>query len=645
MKNIKLLLGSLCGILSFSIYADRVTVHNRTPRDLYIGIYYIGTKLPFMDQPKASLATPIQFLETDSSGNIERPARKVTYDRELVFVEDKDLLTPELTKEQLEKYHSKNVGNLQGDVFYIGDKEAEFYGYTTVEWNIVEPTIRKAREAVLQKLPAIGENPYKNTPAKVRAGKQISNEEKQYIAERMQRVKSSSEKLLNQKLDGKKIPTVAMVFSGGGYRAMLYTTGALLGASNIGILDCTSYMVGLSGSTWAIGGWLLSNKPIAQHHDWLIRNINYGLTNISANDARLIGESLITKYFFDEPIDVVDLYGSLLVNELFSQAQDLKQRMTLSSQMARVKGLQTPFPIYTAISGESLESENLWYEFNPVEVGAAWIGPQGFYVPSWAFGRRFKNGSSINFAPEQNFGVLMATFGLAIGITITRLVQEIGLKDKVQTMFVKNIIDRVLLEAGHKRLTSSDFANYTYQLPGSIYADKPVIRLVDAGIHINLPYTPVMGERPERVADIVIFVDASGDDIGKDLKATADFARSKGFKFPPIDYTAAIKRVPTMFKDDRDHQAPIVIYVPRILDQQLVNEKRSQPGFKDIIPAVESLNVEQCIKSGPCSTFNFKNTEAQARAMTGLGMINMMAIKDLFAQAVAIKAGVSPAPK
>ncbi len=45
MKNIKLLLVSLCGILSFSIYADRVTVHNRTPRDLYIGIYYIGTEV------------------------------------------------------------------------------------------------------------------------------------------------------------------------------------------------------------------------------------------------------------------------------------------------------------------------------------------------------------------------------------------------------------------------------------------------------------------------------------------------------------------------------------------------------------------------------------------------------------------------
>jgi phospholipase A2 len=315
--------------------------------------------------------------------------------------------------------------------------------------------------------------------------------------------------------------------------------------------------------------------------------------------------------------------------------------MALSSQMDKVKAMQVPFPIYTAISAENLAAENLWYEFTPLEIGATWIGPQGMYVPSWAFGRKFKNGTSVNFAPEQNFGVLMGTFGLAIGITITRLIQEVGLRDKIQTMFVKNIIDRILQEAGEKRLTSSDFANYTYQLAGSKYATLPVLKLVDAGIHINLPFTPVMGERPERVADIVIFVDASGDNLGNDLKITADFARSKGFKFPQIDYAMVTKRVPTMFKDDNDPSVPVVIYVPRIVDPQLINEKRNQLGFQEKVLKIENFNVEQCIKSGPCATFNFKNNEAQARTMTSLGAINMMAIKDLFAQAVSFKAGVS----
>ena len=638
--------------ISSTLFADRITVHNRTPRDLYIAIYYIGTEFPLMEAPKATIATPIQFVEADSSINVERPPRKVIADgnmigmgpfnRELVFVEDKNLLTPQLTKDQIYNvFRSKNIGNLQGDVFYIGDKDGEFYGYTTVEWNIVEATILKAREAVIQQLPAIRDNPYKNTVAKVRAGNQLPQEEKQYVSDRLTRVRNCSERLINQSLEGKKIPKVALVFSGGGYRAMLYTTGALLGASNAGFLDCVTYMVGLSGSTWAIGGWILSGKPIDQYHDWLVRNIYHGLSNINSNDARLIGDSLLTKYFYDEPFDIVDLYGPLIANELFTERGDLKQRMALSSQMDKVRAMQVPFPIYTAISAENLAAENLWYEFTPIEIGATWIGPQGLYVPSWAFGRKFKNGTSVNFAPEQNFGVLMGTFGLAIGITITRLIQEVGLKNKVQTMFVKNIIDRILLEAGEKRLTSSDFANYTYQLAESKLANLPVLKLVDAGIHINLPYTPVMGERAERLADIVIFVDASGDNLGNDLKITADFARSKGFKFPTIDYALVTKRVPTLFKDDTDSQVPVIIYVHRIVDQQLVNEKRNAAGFKENILRIENFNIEECIKNGSCSTFNFKNTEAQARTMTSLGALNMMAIKDLLAQAVAFKAGIT----
>lgn len=622
--------------------SDRVTVHNKTPRDLYYAIYYIGVDFPFMETPKAVLSTPVQFLETESSGIIQRPPRKVGYDRELVFVEDKELLKPEITKLDLEKYHAKNVGNLQGDVFYIGDKEAEFYGYTTAEWNIVEPIILKARTAVINQLPAISQDANRSTVARVRAGNDLPAEERQYIAQRMPRIKQALERIVNTSLDGKKIPRVAIVCSGGGYRAMLYTTGALVGADKIGVLDATQYLIGLSGSTWAIGGWILSGMTIAAYHEWLVKNIYHGLARINSNDARLIGDSLLTKYFFDEPFDVVDLYGSLIANELFAEKGELKQRMTLSAHAEKMRAMQAPFPIYTAIAAESLASESLWYEFTPFEVGATWIGPNGLYVPSWAFGRRFKNGTSVNFAPEQNFGVLMGTFGLAIGITIDRLIKEIGLQDKVQTTFVKNIIKRILEEHGERRLTSSDFANYTYQMMGSKYANSPILKQVDAGIHINLPYTPVMGERPERQADIIFFVDASGGDIGKDLKATEDFARSKGFKFPAIDYAAATKRVPTMFKDDSDPQTPIVIYVPRIIDRQMINERRAQPGFKEIIPAVENLNVEECIKSGPCSTFNFKNTEAQARAMTGLGMINMMATKDLFAQAIAIKAGISP---
>ena len=617
-------------LASAFIHADRLGIHNQTPRDLHMGIYYLRMKLPWESEyPKATLASNIQFIEAESFGTIERPSRKVGYDRELVFVEDKNLLKPELTKDDLAKYHSKNVGDLQGDVFYIGDKEAEFYGYTTVEWNVAKPILEAARNKVISGLPAITENPYKGTTARVRVGNELSAGEKAFLQQRAPKVKAGFEKLLGKSLEGKYIPKVAMVCSGGGYRAMLFSTGALVGAENAGILNTVTYLVGLSGSTWAIGGWLLSGKPIRTYHDWLVNNVNYGLKRVSTDDVKLIGDGLLTKYYYDQPFDIVDLYGSFLANELFAEYDGRKQRQTLSNQAQLVGSGIVPFPIYTAIAAESIGSEGLWYEFTPHEVGASWLNA---YVPSWSFGRRFKNGTSVNFAPEQNFGILMGTFGLAIGISLTRLIQEIGLKDKVNTLFVKNIIDRILQEHGERRITTSDFMNFSFEMPGNKMAAQRQLKLVDAGINFNLPYPPISGERPERTMDIIIFVDASGDNLAADLRHAESYARSHGLKFPAIDFTNIDKKAVSMFRNDADVQTPIVIYIPRILDRTLFSNPNMATLAKNF-ENIKNFDIEACIKSGPCSTFNFAYTSQQALQLTSLGALNMMAAKDIFIEA------------
>ena len=622
-------------MFSSFLHADRITVHNWTPRDLHYAIYYIGMKLPWMkEHPKAKLATPIQLLETESSGILERPSRKIGYDRELVFVEAKELLKPELMHSDLKKYNSKNVGDLQGDVFYIGDKDGEFYGYTTVEWNVIKPILEGARNKVVKELTAIHTNPYKNAIAKVREGNDLSAGEKAYLAKRMPRVKSTLEKLLGKSVSDSRIPKIAFVCSGGGYRSMLFTIGALLGAQKSGILDASTYMVGLSGSTWAIGGWVLSGKSIQSYHDWLVSHVNHGLKHVDPNDARLMGQHLLTKYFCEQPYDVVDIYGTFLANELFTEYKNNKQRQTLSSQAKRVESGALPFPIYTAIAAESIAAENDWYEFNPYEVGCTWLTPRGLYVPSWAFGRKFKNGTSVNYAPEQNFGVLLGTWGLAIGITLARLIAEIGLHDKIDSLFVKNIIERILHEYGQKRFTSADFFNFSYQISNSKMRTTRILRMVDAGINFNLPYPPISGQRSERKADIIVFVDASGGKhFGNELKRAQEYAQKNGLKFPVIDYTDLNKKAVSVFKDENDSEVPVVIYVSRIVDQKLFTDSRMAKVIKDF-EYIKSVDMEKCIQSGPCSTFNFKYTQKEARMLTDLGALNMLAAKDDVLQAI-----------
>lgn len=511
-----------------------------------------------------------------------------------------------------------------------------FSGYTGIGWNYMQKFIENTKQNFITTLPAITENPYKNTPATVRQGNELAEGEKAYLAARTPKVRTALEKFLNTSMINKKTPTVALVCSGGGYRAMLYAAGALVGAQEIGLLDTASYMVGLSGSSWAISGWLLSGKPLKEYNDWLVDNIHFGLKNITFSDLKLMSDHLLVRYFSDDPLDIVDVYGALLANELFALHGNKKQRQTLSSQKEVIRAGTVPFPIYAAISAQSPESENLWYEFSPYEVGAAWMG-NGMYVPSWAFGRKFNQGTSTNFAPEQNFGVLMATFGLVPGATINRLFAEIDLKNKMPFSITKNIIDRILKDYGHKRLTTSNFNNFSSGMPESPYADQPIIKLIDAGINFNLPYPAVSGQRKERTADIIIFIEASADSLERELKDAQGYARRHNLKFPPIQYENIKKRAVSIFKDEQDPQTPVVIYLPRISEQSLIEGYKNIPGFESLCATLCNFDVEQCINSGVCSTLNFNYPAREARAMSALGEFNVRSAKEAIIEAIRSK--------
>lgn len=627
MKKLLLILISFSAIL-----ADRITVHNRTTRDIYLAIYYVEDKLPWESKyPNAKIASDIIFIEADSSGILDRPKREWGKDRQLAFVEQKELLLPELPHDALMArkplIRNKNVGDMQGDVFYIGDRKALLTGYTTIEWNVEKAYLDAWREGIYNSVPQIKENPYKNTPAKVRIGNDLAEQEKAFVNARIPKTKVAMQNLVGSRIE--YVPNIAIVCSGGGYRAMLYCLGALMGAQKVGILDATRYVVGLSGSTWAISGWLLSGQSLQAYHDWLIQNLNRGLKSVSSSDMSLIGDHLLTKYLYDQPYSLVDIYGSLLANELFVKHDNRKQRQTLSSQMQAIKDGNLPMPIYTTIAAEGIKSEENWYEFTPYEVGAQWMGA---YVPSWAFGRKFKSGVSTNFAPEQNFGVLMGTFGLAIGLSIQRLAEELKLKEKATSDWVQNIINMILEKKGEFRFTTADYRNFVRNMQNTPLSDQRLLKMIDAGIGYNLPYPPISGQRPERKADIIIFVDASGDDFPEDFKKTERYAREKNLPFPKIDFSQVTKRAVSVFNDHKPG-VPVVIYVPRVVDPSAFSSPENA-AIASAFNAIKDFDIEECIERGPCSTFNFNYSPADAMKLTRLGMFNMMTARKAVIEAI-----------
>lgn len=49
-----------------------------------------------------------------------------------------------------------------------------------------------------------------------------------------------------------QVPVIAIAGSGGGFRAMVGFSGVMKALFESGVLDCTTYIAGLSGSTWSV---------------------------------------------------------------------------------------------------------------------------------------------------------------------------------------------------------------------------------------------------------------------------------------------------------------------------------------------------------------------------------------------------------
>jgi hypothetical protein len=158
---------------------------------------------------------------------------------------------------------------------------------------------------------------------------------------------------------------------------------------------------------------------------------------------------------------------------------------------------------------------------------------------------------------------------------------------------------------------------------------RETLKLIDSGLSFNLPYPPVSGERPDRKADVLIFLDSSAGKITKELKKTEKYARDHGLKFPVIDYTDLDKKTCAVFKDETDFSVPVVIYMPRTSDEQLWQENKLTPEF-NAYENIEGFDMEVCTSQfgQACNTLNFEYTEEQAQQVMNQMEFNMVVNKD-----------------
>ena len=425
-------------------------------------------------------------------------------------------------------------------------------------------------------------NPEIRYSAEVRVSNDLCHDEKQYLDRRKRVIRVALAKYLGLKeedIHPDDVPTIAMCGSGGGLRALIAGTGSLLATEEDGLFDCVTYTSGVSGSCWLQAFYLSSftKGRIASLVDHLKARASIHIayppvafqSMISLPTSKYLLSGMVEKLKGDSTADfgLVDVYGLLLAARYLIPKGDLavnERDFKISNQRDYVKYGQNPLPIYTAVRHEipselkqgehateeakeeaKRESWFQWFELTPYEFFCEEFGAG---IPTWAVGRKFKNGKDVPpesgyHLPETRLPLLLGVFGSAFCATLQHYYHEI--RPLVRSITGLSSVDELIsgksddLSKVHP-IDPASIPNFAYGMrgllprttPTSIYENE-YLQLMDAGMSNNLPIYPLL--RPGRNVDVMITFDASADVKTDNWLSVADgYARQRGIKGWPV---------------------------------------------------------------------------------------------------------------
>ncbi|CAG8592187.1 3462_t:CDS:2 [Diversispora eburnea] len=469
---------------------------------------------------------------------------------------------------------------------------AESFQSAKIDENVVK-AFDDLDDRVIEKLKDTTLYPELEWDATVRISNDLCEEEKKFIHDRKLFIREAFAKYVGvdvSEIHVDDIPVITFMGSGGGFRAMIAVTAYLKALQDSGLYDCGVYLTGLSGSCWNMAQLY---STIAQSHENPIqalldfyrtqlthnivnaRGVLKGLSETSDTKTavELVFGSLIQKKATGVKLSIMDVYGALLAAKLMIDKDPTKQfgDFKLSEQRKYIDGGKNLMPLYVATSHirpwkDALETKEAalipnyeelfeihkkkkdyyqWYEFNPYEIGT--------WIPSWAFGRKFEFGKTVERFPEQNFGLLIGLMGAAPAAPLISDITQIQLflpagnfKDQFKNLY-DEAMERIGTQKqqefeGHHPIPQPHNYNFSYHLhPSPPYplglTNNEIIDLIDSGVSNDFPMYPIT--HPNRKIDVVIGFDCSSVII--DHKFFDDeqdfFCKRRGFNRVTRDVT------------------------------------------------------------------------------------------------------------
>jgi cytosolic phospholipase A2 len=499
-------------------------------------------------------------------------------------------------------------------------------------------------------------NPNRSQKALVKKDAVLSYNEKLYITKRMPIIRSALENFFGydiSDIDDNNL-LIGFVGTGGGYRAMILTTGYLSALQDIGLYDGLTYMSALSGSSWSIAPMVSLGLSPQEYKTTLLTKIQSRRFNLlkleesvltdAKNINNIVDYIIFPKFVFGQPIRSIDLYGFLL-SQVFFGPDGYKEQ--LSGQWDKVRDGKIPFPLYTAISMSKKDATTFtydWYEFNPVDVRVTLPVEEDsaqFSIPTYSFASEFSEGKSVAIAPEQPFGYLLGIFGSAYAINfkdINRFVSnaidklEAGMfsLDRIKYFIAASVVNIIssLESSGKLRFSPAQVFNpfKGYSEVPKYLQDKELLTMVDAGIAYNIPARPLLW--PARKLKVLIIGESSSA-VGSAVELKKLFADAQalyGYHYTRID--DGKNKTIRLYKDLKNTKAPRIIYITFFKDQNLIDEaQKKDPALRQLIQAnrLDTFDPTQCVENSFCGTFNFEYTPEEFKQLSGMAEFNIKA--------------------
>ncbi|NXD34044.1 PA24E phospholipase, partial [Copsychus sechellarum] len=517
----------------------------------------------------------------------------------------------------------------------------------------------------------------------LRLGFDLCAEEQDFISKRKKVVAAALKNLLHldEDLQEDEVPVVAVVTAAGGVRSMTALFGSLLALQQLGVLDCVSYISGLSATTWTMSklyedtNW--SQKDLSGPVDGIRKHvIKSKLHCFSLDHMKYYENKLCERKQEGHKVSFTDLWGLFIDCMLHHQESTHK----LSDHQLAVNQGQNPLPIYLSLNVKddfSTLDFKEWVEFTPYEVG---LLKYGAFVRSEDFGSEFFMGRRMKKIPESHICFLEGTWSNIFSQSFMDAVYLSGhsehfwhrwtrdtehdiedhpalpKKPHEQTTSLsipKGYLSKTLREMMTGRPVVSTYHNFLKGLqlhnkylenesfcmwkdtvldssPNQLNEMSDYLKLIDTAFFINTSCPPIL--RPERKVDVILHLNYSGGSQTLPLDLFSEYCLEHGIPFPSTELS----------QEDREHlkecyvfedslEAPILAYFPLVCD---TFQEYKAPNVKRSPAEMEQGRVDVSNCAAPYGTGLLTYTEENFNKLLNLCSYNILNNKHLILQAL-----------